>query len=67
MLLKVEHLVERALVSEQTDPDQFLAGVIQGADFHGKPPGDAGIRVVALAPGVGHGDQKQVKGGGPVA
>ena len=67
MLFKVEYLVERALVSEQTEPDQFLAGVIQGAGFHAEPPGDAGIRVVAQAPGVGHGDQKQVKGGGPVA
>ena len=65
--LKVQHLVERALVGDQTDPDQFLAGAIQGAVVHAEPPADAAIGVVAQAPGIGHGDQKQVKGGGPVA
>ena len=67
MLLKVQHLVERALVRHQAGANPFPAGAIKGMRIHTEPPADAWIGVVAQALGVGHGDQKQVKGGGPVA
>ena len=49
MLLKVHHLVERALVRHQAGADQFPAGAIQGVRVHGQPPADSWIGVVAWA------------------
>ena len=60
--IQCQHLVQRLLVGNQADAHEFPARFFQDAVIHGQPPTDGGISVIAQAPGIGHGDQEQVKG-----
>lgn len=60
-------MVERTPVSEQLSGDEFLASLAQGGLRHRQAPTQGGLRVVAEALGIGHGEQQQIEGTGRVA
>jgi hypothetical protein len=55
-------LVEGFLIGEKADFNQLLPGASQGVVLHGETLTEGLIGVIAQALGIGHGDQKQVKG-----
>ena len=66
-LVQGQDLIERGIIGHQGARDECLSSPVQGQVIHGQATAQRQVGVETQALGIGHGEQEQIEGAGPMA